>query len=135
MGQVRRIAHRRGKIRKVPELRPRARDNVATMQRLVEQPSDDGDVFQGPVCLGRAHYHLSVYQHFSEAENETVPANTAVEGRIVPVGDLNLGELHRRGSELTLRLADGRAVDFSLTDDEGRIRSTGRGMYQEQMSR
>jgi hypothetical protein len=101
------------------------------MQRLVEQPSDDGDVFEGSVCLGRAHYHLAIYQHFAEAENDTVPANTAVEGRIVPVDELNLGELHRRGSELTLRLADGRAVDFSLTDDTGRIRSTGRGMYHE----
>ena len=101
------------------------------MQRLVEQPTDDGDVFEGAVCLGRAHYHLSVYQHFSEAENEAVPAKPAVEGRIVPVDDLNLIELHRRGSELTLRLADGRVVDFSLTDGEGRIRSTGRGLYQE----
>jgi hypothetical protein len=101
------------------------------MQRLVEQPSDDGDVFEGSVCLGRAHYHLSVYQHFSDAENETVPANTAVEGRIVPVDELDLIQLHRRGPELTLRMADGRAVDFSLTDGEGRIRSTGRGMYQD----
>jgi len=101
------------------------------MQRIVEQPTDDGDVFEGSVCLGRAHYHLSVYQYFSEAENEAVPANTAVEGRIVPVDDLNLIDLHRRGLELTLRMADGRAVDFSLTDDEGRIRSTGRGLYQE----
>ena len=102
-----------------------------TMQRLVEQPSDEGDVFEGSVCLGRAHYHLAVYQHFAEAGNEAVPANTAVEGRIVPFGDFDLNELHRRGSELTLRMADGRAVDFSLTDDNGRIRSTGRGMYQD----
>src|SRR5262245_1696313 len=101
------------------------------MQRLIEQPSDDGDVFEGSVCLGRAHYHLSVYQHFADSENETVPANTAVEGRIVPVGDLNLTDLHRRGSELTLRMADGRIVDFSLTDGSGRIRSTGRGLYQQ----
>jgi hypothetical protein len=101
------------------------------MQRLIEQPSDDGDVFEGSVCLGRAHYHLSVYQHFADADNETVPANTAVEGRIVPVDDLNLIELHRRGSELTLRMADGRIVDFSLTDDSGRIRSTGRGLHQQ----
>jgi hypothetical protein len=101
------------------------------MERLVEQPSDDGDVFEGSVCLGRAHYHLSVYQHFAETEGETVSANTAVEGRIVPVDDLKLIELHRRRLELTLRLADGRAVDFSLIDEEGRIRSTGRGLYQE----
>ena len=99
------------------------------MQRLVEQPNDDGDVFKGSVRLGRAHYHLAVYQHFSPAENEVVPANTEVEGRIVPLNDLNLVDLHRRGLELTLRMADGRAMDFSLTDDQGRIHSTGRGLY------
>ncbi len=36
------------------------------MQRLVEQPVDEGDVIEGATHLGRVHYHLSVYQHFSE---------------------------------------------------------------------
>jgi hypothetical protein len=100
------------------------------MQRLVEQPSDNGEVFDGTAPLGRAHYHLSVYQHFSSAEGESVPANVEVEGRIAPIDRMNLGELHRRGAELTLWMADGRALDFSVIDDEGRIRSTGRGLYQ-----
>ena len=104
---------------------------MGPMQRLVEQPTDNGDVFEGAVRLGRVHYHLSVYQHFSEAEDESVPANLEIEGRLAPVDDLDLNELHRRGSELTLRLADGRALDFDLTDDEGRIRSTGRRLYRE----
>ena len=34
------------------------------MQRLVEQPTDEGEVFDGGDRLGRVHYHLSVYQHF-----------------------------------------------------------------------
>ena len=37
------------------------------MRRLVEQPTEDG-----PVCVGRVHYHLSVYQHFSNSEDESV---------------------------------------------------------------
>jgi hypothetical protein len=101
------------------------------MQRLVEQPTEDGDVCEGSVCLGRVHYHLSVYQHFSEAEDESVPANLEVEGRIIPLDRLDLIDFHRRGSELILRLADGRALDFSVVDEEGRIRSTGRGLYRE----
>jgi len=101
------------------------------MQRLVEQPTENGDVFRGAVRLGRVHYHLAVYQHFSEAEEEAVPANLEVEGRLAPLDALDLADLHRRGSELTLRLADGRALDFSLIDDAGQIRSTGRGLYRD----
>jgi hypothetical protein len=99
------------------------------MQRLVEQPTEDGDVFAGPVHLGRVHYHLSVYQHFSEATDDTLPAHLDVEGRLMPLDDLDL--LDRRGVELTLGLADGRTLDFSVVDDDGRIRSTGRGLYRE----
>lgn len=96
------------------------------MQRLVEQPTEDGDVFDGPVCIGRVHYHLCVYQHFAE-DDESVPAQLDVEGRLMPFGGLDLIDAHRRGPELTLRLADGRTLDFSVVDGDGRIRSTGRG--------
>jgi hypothetical protein len=99
------------------------------MQRLVEQPTDDGEVFEGDTRVGRVRYHLSVYQHFSDAEDEAVPANFDVEGRITPLDGLDLIALQPRAAELTLHLADGRALDFSLTDEEGRIRSTGRGLY------
>src|SRR5262245_30337730 len=99
------------------------------MQRLVEQPSGDGEIFAGSMRLGNAHYHLSVYQHFSGSEHQDVPANVEVEGHLRPKG-VDVAELHRRGSELTLRLSDGRALDFSFIDTEGRLRSTGRQLYQ-----
>jgi hypothetical protein len=99
------------------------------MQRLIEQPADDGDVFEGPTELGRVHYHLAVYQHFSDAEEEVVPPNLEVEGRLVAVDDLDVKDLHRRGAEMTLRLADGRLLDFLVANEEGTIRSTGRGLY------
>src|SRR5437867_9036649 len=99
------------------------------MQRLVEQPSDNGEMFEGAVPLGAVHYHLSVYQQFSEAEDTSAPAHLEVEGRIEPLREVDLLALQRRGSELTLHLADGRTLDFSLTDEQGRIRSTGRGLY------
>lgn len=100
------------------------------MQRLVEQAMEDGDVFEGPERLGRVHYHLSVYQHFSDAENEPVPEQLEIEGRITPI-DCDFIDFHQRGPELTLRLADGRTLDFSVVDVDGRIRSTGRGLYRE----
>ncbi len=99
------------------------------MQRLVEQPVDEGDVIEGATHLGRVHYHLSVYQHFSEIEDEPVPASLEVEGRISPLDHLDLAGLHQRRTELTLRLADGRALDFSMADETGTIRSTGRGLH------
>lgn len=99
------------------------------MQRLVEQPSGDGEIFQGSLSLGSAHYHLSVYQHFSGADDESVPANVEVEGQLRP-HDVNVVELHQRRSELTLRLSDGRALEFSLIDNAGRLHSTGRQLYQ-----
>jgi hypothetical protein len=104
--------------------------NIADgMQRLIEQPADTGDLFEAGVRLGRAHYHLAVYQHFAESEDETVPENIEVEGRIVPLDGLDLTALQLRRSELVLRLADGRSLDFSVTDETGRIHSTGRGLY------
>jgi len=99
------------------------------MQRLVEQPADSGNVFNGQKHLGRAHYHLSVYQHFSESEGESVPANLEVEGRLTPIDPIDLSDLHRRSVELTLRLADGRSLDFIFSDDEGRLHSTARSLY------
>jgi hypothetical protein len=99
------------------------------MQRLVEQPADDGDVFEGPVHVGRVHYHLAVYQHFSEEEHESVPANLEVEGRITALDGLDVAELHGKGSELTLHLADGRLLDLLILNEDGTIHSTGRGLY------
>ena len=58
------------------------------MQRLVEQPTGDGEIFAGSMSLGNAHYHLSVYQHFSGSEDVDVPANVEVRdtsGRAVSI--------------------------------------------------
>ena len=82
------------------------------------------------VRLGRVHYHLSVYQHFSEVENEPVPASLEVEGRIVPLEAADRDELfHDRHEELTLQLGDGRALEFRFADRSGAIRSTGRSLF------
>lgn len=100
------------------------------MQRLIDQPAADGEVFAGSMRVGRVHYHLSLYQHFSDAAGKSVPAHIEVEGRITPLDPLDLIKTHLERSELTLHLVDGRALDFSIANEEGTIRSTGRGIYQ-----
>ena len=99
------------------------------MQRLVEQPVDDGDVLDGASQVGRVRYHLSVYQQFSEVADQVVLPHFEVEGRLTPVDDLDVAQLHARAAELTLRLADGRLLDFLIAHEDGRIRSTGRVLY------
>lgn len=101
------------------------------MQRLIEQPTGEGDVLAAGVHLGRVHYHLSVYQHFSANEHDTVPPSLEVEGRLVPSDAARRADLfQQRHAELTLELADGRALEFRIVDQHGAIRSTGRSLYQ-----
>ena len=97
------------------------------MQRLIEQPVGDGDLFDKGGRLGRVHYHLSVYQHFSEDGNPL--PGLEVEGRIAGADEVDVPGLHRLGLEVTLWLADGRALDFRVSDEEGTIHSTARGLY------
>jgi hypothetical protein len=98
------------------------------MQRLIEQPVGDGEVFEENGAIGRVHYHLHVYQHFSDA-GDPVPPHLEVEGRVTGHGDLDIAGLHHLGLELTLRLADGRVLDFRIIHDDGTIHSTARGLY------
>jgi hypothetical protein len=99
------------------------------MQRLIEQPVAEGQVFGESAYLGRVHYHLAVYQHFPDEDGEPVPPNLEVEGRVTGLDGINVPELHARAVELTLRLADGRTLDFHIVDEDGTIHSTARGLY------
>lgn len=98
------------------------------MQRLIEQLSGDGEVFEENALVGRVHYHLDVYQHFSDA-GEPVPSHFEVEGRMTAHDALDIAGLHRLGLELTLRFPDGRALDFRIVHEDGTIHSTGRRLY------
>ena len=98
------------------------------MQRLIEQPVGNGDLFQEGGHIGQVHYHLDVYQHFSE-DGEPVPAHLEVEGRITGPEALDTSSLRRLGLEFTLHLADGRALDFRFVHEDGTIHSTGRGFH------
>jgi len=99
------------------------------MQRLVEQPVDEGVVFKGAERVGRVHYHLSVYQQFSEGEGPMGAGVLEVEGRIAPLDPVDVSGLPLHESEYTLHLSDGRRLDFTIAGGDGRIRSTGRGLY------
>lgn len=104
---------------------------VPGVQRLIEQPVGEGDVLEAGAPRGRVHYHLSVYRHFSDLEGEPVPAAIEVEGLIGPRDVIDLAALQEQQADLTLRLADGRLLDFSIVDAAGTIRSTGRGLFRE----
>ena len=97
------------------------------MQRLIEQPVGEGDVLDGDTPVGRVHYHLAVYRHYSDNEGESVPLQFEIEGRISATDTLSLVDLDA-SEALTLCLADGRRLDFHLLND-GSIRSTGLGLY------
>lgn len=99
------------------------------MERLIEQPVGEGDVLEGQAYIGRVHYHLSIYRHFSDVEAEPVPTHLEVEGRITPLAHVDVAALHQRRAELTLRLTDGRILEFWVTNEEGAVRSTGRGLH------
>ncbi len=101
------------------------------MQRLIEQPTGDGDILHGRACLGRVHYHLSVYKRFSRVEDVPVSASLEVEGRITASDTIDILAAHQRGTDLTLRLSDGRLLDFAMLGGRGTIRSTGRGFHSE----
>ena len=101
------------------------------MQRLIEQPLGEGVILEAGAPATRVHYHLAVYQHFSDVEGELVPAAIEVEGRVVSRDGMALADLQQRDADLTLRLADGRFLDFSILDADGAIRSTGRGLFRE----
>jgi hypothetical protein len=99
------------------------------VQRLIEQPSDDGDLLEEDAHVGRVHYHLAVYHHFSDDADQTVPSHVEVEGRLTGLDDLQVEQLQGLPLEWTLRLADGRTLDFAFVNEEGAIHSTGRGLH------
>jgi hypothetical protein len=48
---------------------------------------------------------------------------------VAVLNSLDIAGLSRLGLELTLRLADGRALDFHILREDGTIHSTARGLY------
>ena len=99
------------------------------MQRLIEQPVAEGTVLEGKAPRGRVHYHLAVYQHFADDGDEPVSPHLEVEVRLTALEHFDLAGFHRSGAELTLRLVDGRLLDFRIIGEDGRIHSTARGLY------
>ena len=86
-------------------------------------------MFAGSARLGRVHYHLQVYQHFSAIESDSVPASLEVEGRVTVLEAADRRALLDRHKEMTLQLGDGRLLEFSMVDANGTIRSTGRSLF------
>ena len=92
-------------------------------RRVLESPRGVGEVYAGPVLLRAATYALSVW-----VEDDASPAQPShVDGHIDITGISEAVVLAGPG-ELTLRLQDGRRLQFVLTGTGGAI--SGRGGLQ-----
>ena len=99
------------------------------MRRLIEQPTNEGQLLHGRIPLGRVTYHLSIYQTFSDRSDAGVHTGLVVEGRLRSVDLIDLAMWHQRRAELTLVLADGRVLQCVLSSTDGALHSTGLGLY------
>src|SRR5919201_6907884 len=99
-------------------------------QRLIDQPSGYGEVYEGEEPRGAVRYSLSVYQSYGSEREQTTPGIVEIIGRLDPTGSMNLAELFERRADLTLLLTDGRRLDVQLRDARGNVVAIGgRGFY------
>ncbi len=89
------------------------------MRETSSRDPDPSDVF------------ITVCPYISSSPRTPSPSSSAleVEGHMSPLEPLDMAELYVRRPELTLRLADGRTLDFTMANADGTIRSTARGLY------
>jgi hypothetical protein len=93
--------------------------------KLVEACAGTGQLVQQGTILRAVRYTLNRYQGMLEGSGMPIPGLHRVEGTTdFQVGD---EQAHLLGTELTLRLEDGRAVPVTLADRTGRLLSVGHG--------
>jgi hypothetical protein len=93
--------------------------------RLIEQREGVGELLKGGVLLRQVQYRFSRYQGMLEGSGMPVPGLHRIEGSVdFPLAD---EQAHLLGAELTLRLEDGRSLNVTLADRQGRILDVGHG--------
>lgn len=91
---------------------------------LIEEPSGAGEVYhKDGDLIGQAGYDLQYFQEHRDAGNlsdptGTVPGFKRIEGRVTGLDNFALLD---KGATLTLRLSDGRCLDFQVGDLNGRV--------------
>jgi len=90
---------------------------IARMVKLVEETSGDGELLLKSHVLRRVRYQIKVFQGMY-ANGMPNPMERTVEGSI-EVGAGSTGDLI--GTNLTLRLEDGRRIGITIADEAGTI--------------
>lgn len=93
--------------------------------KLIEERTGVGGLFYGGVLVRQVRYQFSRYQGMLEGSGMPIPGLHRIEGSV----DFRPGadEGHLLGAELTLRLEDGRTLNVTLADREGRLLTVGHG--------
>jgi hypothetical protein len=92
--------------------------------KLVEECSGSGELIRGREVVGRVRYRVDRYQGMMEGSGLPVPGLHRLEGSIEPE-DASMSPVPA-GTDLTLRLEDGRAIGVTVGTD-GRVRAEGHG--------
>ena len=93
--------------------------------KLVEECSGVGDLIRGGEALGRVQYRIDRYQGMLHGSGMPIPGLHRIEGSV----DMGPSSIPASivGSDLTLRLDDGRTISIVVTDTDGRVLAEGHG--------
>lgn len=93
--------------------------------KLVEACSGTGDLIRGQGAPQRVRYRLDRYQGMMEGSGLPIPGLHRIEGSIAAEGAGALTD--SVGSDLSLRLEDGRFVRITLAGSDGAVLAEGHG--------
>ncbi|HLV01147.1 MAG TPA: hypothetical protein VKZ59_07770 [Acidobacteriota bacterium] len=84
--------------------------------------SGQGDLYLGREKLFEVDYDIRILQEFAESDRITGSESLeSIEGKISTTNPIDLASLVDADKIFTLRLQDGRRIDFSLVDNQGTI--------------
>ena len=98
------------------------------MMRLTEQLEGTGQIFERDTSRGDVRYHVRVYQQYPEGGGAPNATLQRLEGSVSAVSGSSFDpiDVWRRGADLTLRLEDGRTLEFQLSSSAGSLGATSR---------
>lgn len=99
------------------------------MWKLTERLRGVGDLFEGADRLGAVSYALELYsEHVPTSQGLVEGAHHRIEGKAKPLEGFDIARLAEHGTALTLRLDDGRYLDFFFEAD-GSVIQRQKGLY------
>jgi hypothetical protein len=98
------------------------------MMRLTEQLEGTGQVFERDTPRGDVRYHVRVYQQYPDGAGAPSATLQRLEGSVSALSGSSFDSIDvwRRGADLTLRLEDGRTLEFQLSSSAGTLIASSR---------